>query len=159
MLGQPSAVVVQFAGTPQASPPIRVYVTGAVKSPGVYPLNADARIIDAVTAAGGLTAAADSQTIPMAQAVKDGQTVHIPPAGQPFVTTDAAAAASPLVDLNHASINLLRTLPGIGATRAQNIIASRQTMGPFTTPNDLVTRKLVTAAIFSQIKGLVQVTP
>ncbi len=57
------------------------------------------------------------------------------------------------VDLNSASRDQLVTLPGITGARARKIIAGR----PFTTPDDLVTRNILTQDQFDRISGRVKV--
>jgi RNA polymerase sigma factor (sigma-70 family) len=55
-----------------------VHVAGAVKSPGVYRLAVSARVIDAVTAAGGPASDADLERINLAQVLVDTEQVFIP---------------------------------------------------------------------------------
>lgn len=57
------------------------------------------------------------------------------------VITDSSDMATEYilpVAINHAGIDLLTTLPGIGITLAQNIIAYRETHGDFTSIEDLL---------------------
>lgn len=57
---------------------VKVHVTGAVKKPGVYELSSTARVVDAVTAAGGATSSADLQRINLAQTIIDAEQVFVP---------------------------------------------------------------------------------
>ena len=64
---------------PEAAPPsLRVYVAGAVQEPDVYTLKAGDRLVDAVQAAGGGTAAADLESVNLALRVQDGGYYFIP---------------------------------------------------------------------------------
>ena len=75
---------------------IIVHVVGEVQSPGVYALSGDARVVDAVTAAGGLTALADPEMINLADRVSDGQQVRVPGLGaepQPSLTPYPVSAS------------------------------------------------------------------
>ncbi len=65
----------------------QVYVSGAVRRPGVVKLTGDARLADAVAAAGGMTAEAAPGVINLAARVQDGQHVHVPTAAE----SDAAS--------------------------------------------------------------------
>lgn len=155
-LGKPSSVVVQFGDTPTGNGPIRVYITGAVRTPGVYPLRVGDRLVNAVEAAGGPAPDADTEAVDFAERLQDGGQYRVPRVGDPPQQTDPSPTANAqLVDINRADVNLLRSLPGVGATRAANIVASRQKDGPFQQPEDLLTRKLVTQTLFNQVKPLI----
>lgn len=56
---------------------IWIHVTGCVKNPGAVKINKGQRIKDAVEAAGGFLPEADTDSINMAYALKDGQKVYI----------------------------------------------------------------------------------
>jgi competence protein ComEA len=128
-----------------------VHVVGAVKHPGVYELEADARVNDAVKAAGGLAKDADTRAVNLARSVADGEQVAIPaegetPQAEKNASSDASEPASNApegitadgrVNLNVASQEELESLPGIGAVTARKIIESREIEGPFTSPEDL----------------------
>ncbi len=63
-------------------------------------------------------------------------------------------AAAP-VDLNSATRDQLVKLPGINVAKARQIIAAR----PYSAPDDLVTRNLLTQAQFDRISGRVTAHP
>lgn len=69
------------AAQPTAAPtrsPLVIFVSGAVAQPGLYTLGPNARIGDALAAAGGLLAGVDAALINQAQPLVDGAQVHIP---------------------------------------------------------------------------------
>ena len=59
-----------------------VYVSGAVKTPGVYTLAPGSRVDDAVRAAGGLSERAESAGTNLAAQLSDGEHVHVAAAGE-----------------------------------------------------------------------------
>ncbi len=85
----PAAVSIGSLGSP-AKVEIRVQVEGAVAQPGVYRLAQGDRVEDAIKAAGGLTANADSNRLNLAQRVRDEQRLDVPALAPP---RDAAAPA------------------------------------------------------------------
>lgn len=135
---------------------IRVYVTGAVQRPGVYPLSGGDRWIDALEAAGGPTEDADLAAVHLARRARDGDTILVPRLGQ---TAVAGASQGPLVNINTAGAEQLELLPGIGEVRAGRIVRSREEDGPFASVDDLLERELVPASVFQEIADLVTVGP
>ena len=123
---------------PTATPaPILVYVTGAVQQAGtVHLLPPGSRVMDAVTAAGGLTDLADPSLVNMAGILRDGDQVHVR-----SIQSDDEDLPTPSggqqVYVNTATLDELQTLPGVGTTIAQRIIEYRQENGPFERFDDL----------------------
>jgi competence protein ComEA len=121
---------------------LTVHVVGEVLAPGVVGLPADARVQDAIAAAGGPTVEARLEALNLARPLQDGEQLVVPgpsPAGD--ATTGADAGTGVLddgrVDLNRASAAELETLPGIGPVLAQRIVSHREDHGPFSAPGDL----------------------
>jgi competence protein ComEA len=147
--------------TPSASPTVasllRVHVSGAVSTTGVYSFRAGDRVEDAVTAAGGFTVDANPDGINLAARLSDGQQVVIPKKGDPPSSLPSASAGlSPrLVSINSSSLAELDVLPGIGPVTGQKIIDFRLKNGPFLKLEDLIENKLVTSATFEKIKDLI----
>jgi competence protein ComEA len=148
----PPALVVQPG--PDAPAGISVYVAGAVQAPGVYALPAGSRWIDAVEAAGGLTADADETAVNMARRAADEDQIVVPLLGAAVQPGGGAGGA---VNLNTASVEELESLPGIGEVRAEAIIDSRTNDGPFTQVEDLLLRELIPDAVYEDIATLVSV--
>ena len=63
---------------PTAAPEIRVQVSGAVVSPGVYTMSEGDRVMDAVAAAGGVRPDANLSALNLARRVQDEAHYHIP---------------------------------------------------------------------------------
>src|SRR5690606_33403848 len=111
-----------------------VHVAGAVARPGVYELAAGARVLDAVTAAGGLDPAADERQLNLAAPGADRRRVHRPP--------DAAA---------------LEALPGVGPATAAAIVEHRERIGRFTSVEQLLDVRGIGEAKLAALRDLVAV--
>lgn len=68
------------------------------------------------------------------------------------------AQGAPQVDLNHATVEQLITLPGIGSRRAQAILLYRERHG-FRRPADLLRVRGIGRRIYRKLKPLVKVVP
>ena len=116
---------------------VKVHVVGAVTTAGVYTLPADARVDDAVRAAGA-TANADLSQLNLAQKLADGQKITVPavgesaaPASNSSVSENTQATPDVLVNINTATAEQLQNLPNIGEVRAKAIIDYREEHGGF----------------------------
>src|SRR6218665_2582203 len=79
-----------------------VHVLGAVHAPGLYVLDLDARLVDAVAAAGGTTDEADLTAINLARVLTDGEQIIVPTIGASTEGAPGAAPADGRIDLNTA---------------------------------------------------------
>jgi competence protein ComEA len=115
---------------PPAPPTVLVFVSGAVAHPGLYELSPDARVADAIAAAGGVTTLADPGHLPnMAQRVNDGRQVNVP-----FMKAGTTAAK---LDINTAAEDDLDAVPGMPAGLGGEIVQYRDEWGPFTSMSQL----------------------
>jgi competence protein ComEA len=115
---------------PPAPPTVLVFVSGAVVHPGLYELSPDARVADAIAAAGGFTTLADPGHLPnMAERVNDGRQVNVP-----FMKSGTTAAK---LDINTAAESDLDAVPGMPPGLGEEIVQYREEWGPFTSMSQL----------------------
>ena len=140
---------------------IFVYVCGAVQKPGVYELLPGQRICDAIEAAGGLSEQAAGDSLNQAEVLSDGQMLRV-------LTTEEAATVQPgqetaessrdgRVDINTADASALMSLPGIGQSKADAIIAYRNEHGAFKTPEELMNISGIKEGVYQKIKDSIKV--
>ena len=151
-----------------------VHVCGAVCNPGVYRLEIESRVIDAVMVAGGMTEEADSEYINLAGKICDGDKVRVPTKAeteevqrvgkQIDIITSSNANTSGLqevsgdkININTADVEHLCTLPGIGKTRAESIITYRKECGGFSTIEDIMNVSGIKEHSFQKIKEYITV--
>lgn len=120
-----------------------VEIKGEVKYPGLYQLSSQARIYDLVQLAGGFTADADTDSVNMAEVLKDGTVI--------YVGTKKSNQRGK-ISLNQATLEELMTLKGIGEVKAQNIIEYRERVGGFNSINELKNVQGISENLFEQIK-------
>ncbi len=149
------------AAAEEPPPTILVHVAGAVLAPGVYELPLEARVNDAVAAAGGLCPDAQPDALNLASPLTDGAKVLVPRVGEEAAPADSAqgeAAASPgVVDINRAGADELQALPGIGPSLAAAIVEEREVGGPFASPEDLMRVSGIGEKKYAKLAGLVTV--
>ena len=118
---------------------VYVYVCGAVRTPGVVEVPEGSRAAEALELAGGMTTEADPFYVNLAEIVTDGQKLYFPTASEAEELEAAGKAAEEgLVNINTASAEELCTLPGIGASRAADIVRYREKNGAFQTKEDIM---------------------
>lgn len=132
-----------------------VHVSGSVKRAGVYQLEKDKRIIDAIEKAGGLLEEADSDALNLAEKIKDGMKIYVPKKGeQPSASANLKSQS--YIDLNLADKEELMTLPGVGEKTADKIIAYREAQ-PFEKVDDLLKVSGFGKKKMEALKGLIAV--
>lgn len=139
-----------------------VYVTGAVKKPGVYEVAPGSRAYEALKAAGGFTANADQESVNLAAKLQDGQQLKFLKKGETaqqnaaavsssgasssgassrVQAPSAAQSSSGRVNINTASQSELETIKGVGPKTAQAIMDYRAKNGAFSRIEDIMNVK------------------
>ena len=160
-----------------------VFVCGAVVNPGVYYLEDDLRLVDAVDAAGGFTEDADRSYVNLAASVQDGQRLRIPTVSEVAEAENVTDKPSELsiqvqsydinetheqggiesdsnnglININTATSEELKTLPGIGDGIAGRIIDYRNENGKFSCVEDIMKVSGIKDKLFSKIKDHITV--
>ena len=155
-----------------------VYVSGYVNNPGVYELSAGSRVIDAIDAAGGYSKEAYDNYLNLASLISDGQMIYVPSEEEVESGSIERGVASgadgsgvggvtggngggnggnssdsgTLVNINQASKEELMTLPGIGESKADKIIAYREENGRFSTPEGIMEISGIKDGLYNKIK-------
>lgn len=157
---------------------IYVDVCGAVANPGVFQLAAGSRVFQAIEAAGGYLPEAALTCVNRAGVLTDGQQLYIltqeEMERQGLDSAEMAGASDGQmngsartgqntgmtaqvqqdnrININTADEAQLTTLTGIGATRAQAIIAYREENGPFAAIEDIMNVQGIKEGTFAKIK-------
>lgn len=154
-----------------------VHICGAVNRPGVYTFPEGSRVCDAVEAAGGLSEEAAANSLNQAALLSDGLQIVVPTEEEleglssrtassgvfssGIYSADgvqsAAGSGDGLVNINTASLEELMTLPGIGQTRAEAIVAYRQERGSFQTIEDIMKVDGIKEGSFEKLKEKITV--
>ena len=138
--------VAATAASAAASPDtVTVDVAGKVRQPGIAVLDAGARVVDALEAAGGAKAGVDLTGLNLARVLVDGEQVVVgvevptgPAAAAPPPSGSAPGASTTLVNLNTATEAELDTLPEVGPVTAASILAWRDEHGGFSSVDELL---------------------
>ena len=135
---------------------IYVDIKGAVFNPGVYKVENNTRLFQAIAKAGGLLEAADNNAINLSMLLKDEQVVYIPEEGEEFPNVAICSDDSnDLVNINTASKSQLETLPGVGPSTAQSIIDYREGNGEFSLIEDIMNVTGIGETTFNDIKDFI----
>lgn len=160
----------------------KVDIKGEIINPGIYSLSSSSRVIDVIEKAGGLTPNANTTVINLSKKIIDEMVIIIysNEQVQNFAKTkeveqqvqqyciqpdnnalknDACITestnTSSKVSINNATLEQLQTLPGIGASKAQDIINYRTEHGQFQSLEDLKNISGIGDSIFAKIKDYI----
>ena len=161
---------------------VKVDIKGEINKPGIYSLSSEARIIDVIEKAGGLTKNANTTVINLSKKVKDEMVIIVYSNNevknfektkekeqqvqelciqkdQTALKNDACIAenitVSSKISINKASLEQLQTLPGIGESKAKDIITYREKNGPFTKVEDITKVAGIGESVFAKIKDYI----
>lgn len=149
---------------------IKIYVSGAVRQPGLYDMPVGSRAWQAVEAAGGLREDANVEKVNLAKKLKDGNQVNVPALkaaagkissgrGGDFSTgarVEKNYVSGGRINLNAATVEELDALPGVGPAMARRIVERRQKKR-FTKVEDLLQVKGIGKAKLERLRDLVEV--
>lgn len=153
--------------TTEAERLVAVYVCGAVKNSGVYYLNASDIRETAIRLAGGFAENADDTYVNLAQKVTEGERIYVPTKeetaqGMNYETgvdgmQTSGEAESGKININTAGREELMTLPGIGESKADAILAYRETQGKFQSTDELMNISGIKEGVYNKIKDFIVV--
>jgi competence protein ComEA len=163
------------AGASAGAPPgtagaeIVVDVSGKVRKPGIHRLPAGSRVVDALSAAGGVRPGTDTDGLNRARLLVDGEQIVVGtpaaaagPALGPDAGSGAAGAAAGAggpaapVSLNTATVDQLDTLPGVGPVLARHIIDYRTQHSGFRSVDELREVNGIGERRFADLRNLVR---
>jgi competence protein ComEA len=126
-----------------------VHVAGDVVKPGIVNLPAGSRIIDAITAAGGLLPGINETGLNLAAHVNDGDLIQ--------VGASSVAANDNRINLNTATAQELDTLPGVGPVVAKRILDWRTKHNHFSSIEELQEVEGIGPKLFERIKSSIRI--
>ncbi len=148
--------------------PIQVQIGGQISHPGIYSLEEDSRLSILIDLAGGFTIDADIERINLATLLRDGDYFYIPAIDEEIPETaknapgnlyDPETTYNYPLDLNEVSQEALESIPGIGPSKAEDILAFRDTIERFTTLEELLNVSGIGEAILEMLRDYLYVEP
>ncbi len=150
---------------------IIVHMCGSVRSPGVVRIEEGSRLTDAVTAAGGFDDEADRNYLNLARILSDGERIYVPSEDETAVLSvketikggdtggseEDGTKENEVININTADIRRLTELPGIGESRAKDIIAYRNKAGAFEKKEDIKNVSGIGESLYARIADLITV--
>lgn len=136
-----------------------VHIAGAVGSPGLYTLDPETRVGQAIEQAGGATQDANLDALNLAAKVVDGSRLYVPKIGEAVPTDQVSRVESQgqgLIPLNQATQTELEKIPGIGPVTARAIIDYRSRAGGFRSLQELQQVKGIGPKKLEQIRPYVR---
>ena len=147
---------------------IVVEIKGEVKKPDVYTLNEDAIVKELIEAAGGLTENADLSNINRAKKLQNHELVYIlnkndinkensnSSLGSESDVSKSKEISNSIVNINNATLEELKTLNGVGDSKARSIIEYREKNGGFKSIEDIKNVNGIGDKMFEIIKEQIE---
>ncbi|MFC1517822.1 helix-hairpin-helix domain-containing protein [Candidatus Margulisiibacteriota bacterium] len=104
---------------------IYIHISGAVKTPGVYKLDASARVWEAINAAGGPLASTDLDKLNLTKKLTDGDKILVTYKETQNSAKNITQVSSAKININTASLQELDSLPKVGPSTAKRIVEQR----------------------------------
>ena len=162
---------------------IYIDIKGAVNKPGVYKIDRDSRVIDAINKADGLKEEADTSLLNLSTKLHDEMYIYVYTKEEvlnfikvneeqntkidecnktneiciekEIITKDDITNNK--ININKASLEELKLLPNIGESKAQAIIDYRNSVGIFNEIDDIKNVSGIGDSLFDKIKDLITV--
>lgn len=148
----------QQEGTEINKKEIVVEIKGEIKNPDVYWVKEESIIEDLILIAGGLTEEADVNSINRAEMLKNHQSIVIANKNeQKTVGKISNSGKNNLVNINTASVNELDSLPGIGASRAEDIVKYREDNNGFKSIEEIKNITGIGESIYGKLKDKITI--
>ena len=152
----------------EVSSEVIVYISGAVKNPGVITMTSEDRLSDAIKMVGGTTGKADLNAINLAEKLIDGKQYIVPVKGENISVSSGGnrrgmemgggtSENGSILNINTATVEQLDALPGVGEATANKIISYREENGSFKSIEDLKNVKGIGDKKFEDLKDLITV--
>ena len=147
---------------------IYIDIKGAIKKPGVYKLEENSRIIDAINISGGLLKSANTTYTNLSKILNDSEVIKIytneevkklekeTPQELPNVE-DTPTIENKLININTASLEQLQTLNGIGESKAKSIVEYRTTNGNFKSIEEIKNVSGISESLYEKIKDSISI--
>lgn len=149
---------------------IYIDIKGAVKKPGVYKLQENSRVIDAINIAGGLLKTANTSYTNLSKTLTDSEVIKIytndeikkleketPEELPKLEENQETNKETNLININTSTKEQLQTLNGIGESKANSIIDYRTQNGPFKTIEDIKNVSGISETLYDKIKDFITV--
>lgn len=141
-------------GAEAAASFIYVDIDGAVNNPGVFELTEGCRVSDAINAAGGLKEKADVKNLNRARKLTDGEKIYIFEEGEK--AEEENEMLPKIIDINTATLEALKTLPGIGEVYGKRIIEYRN-IKKFNSIEEIMNVQGIGTKTFEKLKEIITV--
>ena len=147
---------------------IYIDIKGAIKKPGVYKLEENSRIIDAINISGGLLKTANTTYTNLSKILNDSEVLKIytneevkklekeTPQELPKVE-ETPTIENKLININTASLEQLQTLNGIGESKAKSIVEYRTTNGNFKSIEEIKNVSGISESLYEKIKDSISI--
>ncbi len=137
---------------------IVVYLCGAVNCPGVITLPEGSRINDAIVAAGGFREDAVVTSVNLAAKLSDEEMIYVASNSDKVLSElNEASSKNKLININTADISKLCELPGIGESKARDIILYREKNGAFQKKEDIMRVDGIKQSLYNKIEEMISV--
>lgn len=162
---------------------IYIDIKGAINKPGVYKIESDSRVIDAINKADGLNEEADTSLLNLSAKLHDEMYIYVYTKEEVLnfvkvveeqnIKIDECKKTNEVcipeeiinkddiknnkININKASLEELKLLPSIGDAKAQSIIDYRNSVGIFNSIEDIKNVSGIGDNLFDKIKDLITV--